>query len=145
MANGKNWIDLIMQKQPQANKDILEFIYNFFSSHSSGIEDNEHVRKIFRDGYCYYFALMLQDAFPGGKIVWCAPFGHIAYQYNNIVYDIEGVNESEVEDYIPISYLGERIYEFKHIPNQKYTFQETTEKDIENIINTYKKERITNV
>ena len=39
MANGKNWIDLIMQKHPQANKDILEFIYNFFSSHSSGIED----------------------------------------------------------------------------------------------------------
>ena len=40
MANGKNWIDLTMQKHPQANKDILEFIYNFFSSHSSGIEDN---------------------------------------------------------------------------------------------------------
>ena len=92
MENGKNWIDLTMERHPQANKDILEFIYNFFSSHSSGIENNEHIRKIFRDGYCYYFALILQDAFPGGKIVWCAPFGHIAYQYNNTLYDIEVVN-----------------------------------------------------
>ena len=130
-----------MANYPDADKNVLEFIFSFLCSHAVNIDDTAHVRKIFMDGYCYYFAVMLQNAFPGGKIVWCAPYGHIAYEYNAIVYDIEGVNISDVEDYIPIEHIGERISEFKHVPGVHFNFEETTTTDINEMINNFKKDK----
>lgn len=128
---------------PNADENVLQFIFSFLCSHATDIDDVAHVRKIFIDGYCYYFAVILQNAFPGGTIVWCAPYGHIAYEYKDVVYDIEGVNVSDVEDYIPIKYIGERIGEFKHVPGTHFNFEETSTNDINEMIDNFKKEKET--
>ena len=51
--------------------EILEFIENFrcglgqFTKKESGI-----VQQLFENGFCYYFAKILKDAFPGGEYVY---------------------------------------------------------------------------
>lgn len=57
--------------------EILEFIENFkcdlgqFTKKESGI-----VQQLFENGFCYYFAKILKDAFPGGELCIPWPIGH---------------------------------------------------------------------
>lgn len=71
------------------NKTILRFIWDFTWGFDSWECDVIH--HTFTQGYCYYFARMLEDAFPGGKLVWAFPFRHIVYVYDDVCYDIKGV------------------------------------------------------
>ena len=99
------------------NKQILEFIagVRFQCSPACHIDKSvETIRYLFEAGYCYYFALMLEGAFPGGDICLMYPFGHITYVYDGIIYDIGGVSDNEYEALIPIKYLGNTINVFKH-------------------------------
>lgn len=43
---------------------------------------------VYMHGSCYYFAKMLQIAFPGGEIV--ENFEHVYYDYKGKTYDIRG-------------------------------------------------------
>ena len=131
-------IEKAMVYEPKADKTVLGFIYEFLYHTCNSEEDAELTRVKFRAGYCYYFAVMLKTAFNRGEIVWCAPYGHIAWQdENGIVYDIEGVNYSDCEYYIPVSYIEEGLKDFKHIPgigfNASYEY-------IQNAIERYKKD-----
>lgn len=124
---------------PEANKDILQFIAEIQYHSGTEEKETESIRMLFRAGYCYYFAMMLQDAFPGGTICWVAPFGHIVYQYHNIEYDIEGVYDGEADSFIPISMLGKTIDDYRHIPGREYN---ATEQELANIQLRYEKERM---
>lgn len=42
------------------------------------------------NGNCYYFAVLLQTAWPGGKIVHDPIIGHFMYLYKNCLYDYRG-------------------------------------------------------
>ena len=125
-----------------ANATVLYFIADFYY-HSVSIYDDidqhcETLRRQFRAGYCYFFAQMLKDAFGRGEVCWAAPFSHIVWVDNDqIAYDIEGVNESEVEYYIPISYLGNVIDGFKHVRGLEHL---TTKKFVVDTIERYKKD-----
>lgn len=105
---------------PDADKNVLSFIADFmyWGVPEVSLKDSaESIRSTFRVGFCYYFALMLRVAFCRGTVCWAAPFSHIVWvDDNNIPYDIEGVNCSECDYYIPIEYLGESISSFKHVP-----------------------------
>ena len=99
------------------NKQILKFIADilFHSCKDASIEDSvETIRCLFESGYCYYFACMLDEAFPGGDICLMYPFGHITYVYDGIIYDISGVSDNEYEKLIPIKHLDDTISIFKH-------------------------------
>lgn len=71
--------------------EILEFIENFrcglgqFTDEESGI-----TQRLFENGFCYYFAKILQDAFPGGELCIPWPIGHFVYKYNDEYWDISG-------------------------------------------------------
>ena len=52
---------------------------------------------------------------------------------NSIHYDVEGVYSDEAEYFIPISYLKEELWSFKHVPNIGGDIREA---DV--IINEYK-------
>jgi hypothetical protein len=71
--------------------EILEFIENFrcglgqFTDEESGI-----TQRLFENGFCYYFAKILQDAFPGGELYIPWPIGHFVYKYNDAYWDISG-------------------------------------------------------
>lgn len=43
------------------------------------------------DGNCYYFALILADRFPKGKIVYDVIDGHFACEIGGLMYDWSGV------------------------------------------------------
>lgn len=116
----KNFVNNNVSFCQKADSEVLEFIANFLYHGVPRIEletSAESVRSTFRAGYCYYFAAMLQAAFGRGEICWAAPFGHIVWMdENDVPYDIEGVNDSECDYYIPISHIGEGINDFKHVP-----------------------------
>lgn len=95
------------------NQRIMQFIFDVWTHCGVGEESSEVIRKLFHDGYCYYFALMLKDAFPGGMVAWAKPFGHIVFVYNDVPYDIEGVyfGDGNTVDY---KELGDTLEEFRH-------------------------------
>ena len=45
------------------------------------------------DGNCYYFAVILKDRFPEGKICYDVIYGHFVFVYNKNVYDWRGINK----------------------------------------------------
>ena len=83
-----------LQKYPNAAKDVLEFIADFIGEGANRVSDDILISK-FTNGYCYYFALMLADAF-GGRLMWARELNHIVWQdtrknCHQYTYDISGV------------------------------------------------------
>lgn len=136
----ENFINNQLRFYPNADKIVLQFIADFLYHGVPDIpleESSESVRSTFRAGYCYYFAIMLQAAFKRGTVCWAAPFGHIVWMdENNIPYDIEGVNSSDCDYYIPVSFLGDAIFDFMRVSNKEFN---ATKDDIDLIIETYVK------
>lgn len=140
----ETWIQKQLCCNKRADKQVLGFIYDFLHHQDSANAmrpdfPSELLRSQFRAGYCYYFAVMLQAAFERGTICWCAPYGHMVWvDENNVAYDIEGINTSDCTYYIPISYLGDTLLDFLHIPGKTYN---TTEQEIADIIVRYEEEQ----
>ena len=123
-------------------KTIEEFIEDFRTKQNDYIptENNdaeEIIRHQFRAGYCYYFAKILQIAYPNGKVCLAYPFGHFVYEYENKYYDIEGENQGEdVEYFIPESFINkDMLGDFLHNGTEHNTFKE----EIEMIKNKWEK------
>lgn len=95
------------------DESVMRFIFDVWTHGGVGEHSSEVIRQLFHDGYCYYFALILKDAFPGGYMAWAKPYGHICYIYNDIPYDIEGVyfGEGETVDYHE---LGDTMEGYRH-------------------------------
>jgi len=53
------------------------------------------------NGYCYEFASLLEDMYPGGEILYSPVEGHAYYQYDGVCYDINGVAAPE-DSLLPI-------------------------------------------
>ena len=124
---------------PEANKQVLYFIANFL--YHCGVDADETIIEQFRAGYCLHFAMILEKMFPGGEICWCAPFGHMVYMYKDIPYDIEGVNASDCDEYIPISFIKEGLKDFMHIPGVSFN---ASKEYIQNAITEYRKYKLFN-
>ena len=128
----------IFKSYPKANKDVIDFIINFNWHNDTSMVCQEIIRSHFRAGWCYYFAIILKEAFNRGEICWCAPYGHICWvDEDGIPYDIEGVCDSECEYYIPIKYIKEGLADFKHVTNIKFN---ASKEYIENAIIQYEKD-----
>lgn len=59
---------------------VLEFIERRFKNDCNWV-----------DGNCYYFALILKDRFPEGKIYYDVILGHFIFEYDNQFYDWTGI------------------------------------------------------
>lgn len=56
-------------------RTLKKKLVNFKITHQVTVEASvETIRSLFEAGYCYYFAKMLEDAFPGGVACLCYPF-----------------------------------------------------------------------
>lgn len=101
-------------------KTIEQFIDDFRmreANYGDYEEAEETVRHLFRAGYCYYFAKMLEIAYPGGEVCVCYPYSHMVYHYNGKYYDIEGEYDKDWEDceyLIPERFLGDTLKDFLH-------------------------------
>lgn len=126
---------------PTANEQVLRFIADFMyhGVPEIGLETSaESIRSTFRAGYCYYFAHMLKEAFNRGTVCWAAPYGHIVWvDTDGNPYDIEGVNFSDCQYYIPCSYIGEHVNDFKHVPGVEFA---ATKEFLEEVIRQYERD-----
>lgn len=100
-----------LENYPGSDETIIRFIYNF--RYFCGKEGVDCVQNIFRNGYCYYFALMLKDAFKKGEMCLASPFGHIVYVQDGIPYDIDGVYDGEAIEFVPVDKID--LEGFRHI------------------------------
>lgn len=128
-----------LKTNKNADTTVLQFIADFIyrgRDVQNAINRSENIIDLFSNGYCYYFAHMLQTAFQKGEVCWAAPFGHIIWQYNNIEYDIEGVYAGEATMFIPELFIGNTIDDFKHIQSVQHN---TTEQEIAEMMDTWKR------
>lgn len=95
----------------EGDDKVLIFIANIL--YHNGLENSQVIYDLFIQGYCYYFAKMLEDAFPGGRVCLAYPYSHIVYELDGIPYDINGVTDYEYEKLLPIEKIQE-IDTFKH-------------------------------
>lgn len=134
MNDCQNFVDAWQVYYPTADTQVLQFIYNFLMH--SGEENSEAIRNQFRNGYCYYYAHMLQRAFNRGTVCIAAPLGHFVWMdENQVPYDVGGVNESDCDEYIPESFLGDMIRDFLHVPGVTHN---TTAAEIQELIRRYR-------
>lgn len=131
-------VQAALQYHPKADCRILQFIETFRRGTGNKPDNQKIIRTLFLAGYCYYFAIMLKDAFPEGEICWAAPFGHIVFVQNGIPYDIEGVYCGEADAFIPVWYMGETINDFRHVPGVECN---ATEHQIAQIMVKYQEEK----
>lgn len=116
-----------------ADKTVIKFILDILLH--NGKDASEYTRNLFRNGYCYYFAHMLKQAFRRGEVCWAAPYSHFVwYDEDGTLYDIEGIYNGEAELFIPEHYLGDAIYDFLHVNGLDYN---ASQKDIDRIMNAY--------
>jgi hypothetical protein len=105
--------DIKRQTEEGGDWKILTFISDVvFHSGEAGYET---IRQLFAAGYCYYFALMLESAFPGGVVCLCWPYGHVVWVKDGLVYDVDGLSSAEYDLLIPVSELGEALDDFRHV------------------------------
>lgn len=98
------------------NKQVLWFIANFVYHLGSTNDSSKFINDEFMHGYCYYFAVILKDAFQRGNICYAYHLGHMVWvDIDGIPYDINGVHNS-AKYYIPIEYLKKGINDFKRVP-----------------------------
>lgn len=77
--------------------EVLEFIERRFKKDCDWV-----------DGNCYYFAIILKDRFPEGKIFYDAVLGHFVFWHDNHYYDWVGIfNPMNLDDLIEWDKLGE--------------------------------------
>ena len=60
--------------------EVLEFINRRFKNDCNWMSGN-----------CYFFAVILKNRFPEGKILYDVIYGHFVFQYQNQFYDWTGV------------------------------------------------------
>lgn len=112
-------------------------------------EETAAIEKVFRNGYCYYFAIMLKDAFNRGEVCMTYDHEHVIWiDDDNVAYDINGMfgwypDTANKDNYwngllIPVEKIPNYIESFKHIPDKPGTDRagmeefDNVKKDMEN-------------
>lgn len=122
--------------------EVEKFILKFRGDTEDRISDDKRDEIItltmnkYTNGYCYYFAKILQAAFQRGDVVILAPHSHLVWRdVDGKLYDINGeVNVRDYEEFeceIEEEYLGVHLKNF--LWREGYTY-DTTKEDIEQLI-----------
>lgn len=112
-----DWIESKIDNFKGCRRDVITFIANIAFYPGSDC-DSDVISDLFEAGYCYYFALMLKDAF-GGEICWHKNHSHIVWRDGSddmdICYDISGVfYDYGANEMVQISALGDMLEVFRH-------------------------------
>lgn len=92
---------------------VVDFIQQITAVPDHDGKESSAITRMFCDGYCYYFACILKEAFGRGTICWCEGRGHIVWKdTDGVAYDAYGVyDDAELR---PVEYLGDMLVDFKH-------------------------------
>lgn len=117
----------------RGNPLVIRFINQFKTLFNElTIEETDAIEKVFRNGYCYYFAIMLKDAFNRGEVCMTYDCMHVVWiDDDNVAYDINGIfgwyaDTSNKDNYwngllIPVEKIPNYIESFKHVPDKPGT------------------------
>ena len=117
----------------KSNAYVIRFINQFKTLFKElTTQETEAIEKVFRTGYCYYFAIMLKEAFNRGIVCMTYDHKHVVWMDDdNVAYDIDGMfgwfPETASKDnywnglFIPVEKLPNYINSFKHIPDMPGT------------------------
>lgn len=111
----------------EGEQEEVEKVLSFISGmHDKATEDSEEdsLYNVFENGYCYYFAQILNFAFPAlGQVVWIRNHGHIVWQsyFSGICYDVSGIyTDYEEYDLVEVGRLGSLLVDFLHTNKEYY-------------------------
>lgn len=110
----------------EGDKKVMGFIHDFVTLFGTLQPDESNIiAEVFSRGFCYYFAMMLKDAFGRGEIYMTRDDRHIVWVWKNIAYDIGGVYNKYPKsanngnffngELIPIALLPNYMESFKHV------------------------------
>lgn len=111
----------------RANEKVIDFIDNFSTLFGQfQQEEIDTVSAVFSRGFCYYFAIILKEAFDDrGEIYMTRDDRHIVWVLNNVAYDINGVYRTYPRsanngnffngELIPIALIPNYMDSFKHV------------------------------
>lgn len=134
----------------RSNPFVIRFINQFKTLFNElTIEETGVIEKVFTNGYCYYFAIMLKDVFNRGEVCMTYDHKHVVWiDDDNVAYDINGMfgwypDTANKDNYwngelIPVEKIPNYISSFKHIPDKPGTDKTgmlefyNVKKDIEN-------------
>lgn len=115
LANGE-W----KKEEREEVEKVLSFIGGMHDVATYNFEEDsiDSLYDVYENGYCYYFANILNLAFPAlGRVVWIRNHGHIVWQSNfsGICYDISGIYvDYEDGDLVEVARLGNMLKDFQH-------------------------------
>jgi hypothetical protein len=85
-------------------------IHLFIKNFKIQFNENELI-KVFTQGYCYHFAVILKNIYNEGRIVYSNSMGHFLLKYKNKYYDITGcVKVKDAIDFDTLYYTDSALY-----------------------------------
>lgn len=108
------------------DKKVMDFIHRFITLFDRlTTSESNVVASVFSQGFCYYFAIILKEAFGCGDICITSDCNHVVWVYKNIAYDIGGVHSryprsANIGNFfngnlIPISMVPHYMDSYKHV------------------------------
>lgn len=107
--------------------NIEDFICNFRNRQSHIENGSKCVCNLFGTDYHYYFAKILQAAYPGGQVCLALPEKHFVYKYAEQTWDIEGRYTDGVKLINETKIPNDVLRVFKHLNSSPNTY----DKDID--------------
>lgn len=125
-----------LERYEGCSKQVLQFIAGV--RYHQWLAGEEAIETLFLGGYCYYFAVMLKEAFQRG-VVCCNGRSHIVWLdgtdvSKDVAYDICGVYQ-DYELLIPVKAMGYTIMDFMHVPGLVHN---TTEAEVADLTSMFK-------
>ena len=109
----------------RANEKVIEFIDNFSTLFGQFQEEEiDAVCAIFSRGFCYYFAIILKNAFNGrGEIYMTSDHRHIVWVLDNVAYDINGVYRTYPRSANNGNFYNGELVSIAMLPNYMESFK----------------------
>lgn len=108
------------------DEKVIYFIHRFITLFDRLTPaESSTLASVFSQGFCYYFAIILKEAFGCGDICITSDCNHVVWVYKNIAYDIGGVysrypRSANIGNFfngnlIPISMVPHYMDSYKHV------------------------------
>jgi hypothetical protein len=108
------------------DEKVMDFIHRFITLFGRLTPTESSILgTVFSQGFCYYFAIILKEAFGCGDICITSDCCHVVWVYKNIAYDVGGVHSKYPRsanignffngNLIPISMVPHYMDSYKHV------------------------------
>lgn len=117
-------LGIMIEPLGKPNDEIVNFISDFTHSDMDMCKYVCNAMDEFKTNYSFYFAKVLEAAFPGGTVCLQYPYKRIVYVHNGEIYDFNGWQDRSDIDYegtdvIPVWFISSILNDFLNIKSKK--------------------------